>query len=63
MTTILESKYVYIVMMTEFIDDLNVESVLRVFADAHDAYDYADSERETADPSEYKYRVDRHRVL
>ena len=63
MTTIFEKKYVYIVTMTEFIDDLSIDNVLKVFNDAHDAYDFADSEREINDPAEYKYRVDRHQVL
>lgn len=63
MTTTIEKKYVYIVTMTEIVDDLSIDSVLKVFNDAHDAYDYADAEREINDPAEYKYRVDRHQVL
>jgi hypothetical protein len=63
MTIIFEKKYVYIVTVTEVIDDLSIDAVLRVFNDAHDAYDFADAEREINDPAEYKYRVDRHEVL
>jgi hypothetical protein len=63
MTTIFEKKYVYIVTVTEVIDDLSIDAVLRVFNDAHDAYDFSDAEREINDPAEYKYRVDRHEVL